>query len=44
MAEVRLSMGLDLPTEEVRAAARKILAQRRAGGDLSGIHPRYRTA
>jgi hypothetical protein len=44
MAEVRLSMGLDLPTEKVREAARKILAQRRAGGDLSAIHPRYRSA
>ena len=44
MAEVRLSMGLDLPTEKVRAAARKILARLRAAGAVHGIHPRYRTA
>jgi hypothetical protein len=44
MAEVRLSMGLDLPSEKVREAARKILARLRAAGDLSSIHPRYRTA
>jgi hypothetical protein len=43
MAEARLSLGLDLPTEKVREAARKILARRQAAGALSGIHPRYRT-
>jgi hypothetical protein len=42
MAEVRLSMGLDLPSEQIRAAARKLLARRRAAGALSSIHPRYR--
>jgi hypothetical protein len=44
MAEVRLSMGLDLPTEEVRAAARKLLARGQAAGSMSQVHPRYRTA
>ena len=44
MAEARLAMGLDLPSEEVRAAARKLLARRQAAGTMHGIHPRYRTA
>jgi hypothetical protein len=44
MAEVRLSLGLDLPTERVREAARKLLARRRAAGTMSQVHPRYRTA
>jgi hypothetical protein len=44
MAEVRLSMGLDLPTERVREAACKLLARRQAAGTMHGIHPRYRSA
>jgi hypothetical protein len=40
MAELRLSMGLDLPTEKVREAARQLLSQRQG----TMYHARYRTA